>query len=42
MERFLDLPVTVVHGGHVGSFGRARLREIARAYLDGHKLNQNA
>ncbi|MGF1596486.1 MAG: MBL fold metallo-hydrolase [Acidimicrobiales bacterium] len=33
MERLLDLPVTVVHGGHDPSFGRERLRELARAYL---------
>ncbi|MCU1392944.1 MAG: fold metallo-hydrolase [Ilumatobacteraceae bacterium] len=34
MERLLGLPVTVVHAGHDPSFGRARLRELARAYLD--------
>jgi len=34
MERLLGLPVDVVHGGHDPSFGRERLREIARAYLD--------
>lgn len=34
MERLLDLPVTVVHAGHDPSFGRQRLRELARAYLD--------
>jgi glyoxylase-like metal-dependent hydrolase (beta-lactamase superfamily II) len=33
MERLLTLPVIVVHGGHDESFGRARLHEIARAYL---------
>ncbi|MDB5467184.1 MAG: fold metallo-hydrolase [Phenylobacterium sp.] len=33
MERLLRLPVNVVHGGHDGSFGRERLREIAVAYL---------
>ena len=33
MERLMTLPVTVVHGGHDESFGRARLHEIARAYL---------
>lgn len=33
MERLLDLPVTVVHGGHDPSFGRDRLRELATAYL---------
>ena len=34
MERLLTLPVNVVHAGHDPSFGRDRLREIARAYLD--------
>ncbi len=34
MERLLELPVTVVHGGHDPSFGRDRLRVLARAYLD--------
>lgn len=34
MERLLELPVTVVHGGHDPSFGRDRLREIARDYLE--------
>ena len=38
MERLLELPVEVVHGGHVNSFGRARLREIATAYLEGRQL----
>lgn len=33
MERLLELPVTVVHGGHDPSFGRDRLRELAGAYL---------
>jgi glyoxylase-like metal-dependent hydrolase (beta-lactamase superfamily II) len=33
MRRLLDLPVTVVHGGHDGSFGRERLIEIANKYL---------
>jgi glyoxylase-like metal-dependent hydrolase (beta-lactamase superfamily II) len=34
MKRLLELPVNVVHGGHEPSFERARLREIATAYLD--------
>ncbi|MGD9999216.1 MAG: MBL fold metallo-hydrolase [Ilumatobacteraceae bacterium] len=34
MERLLELPVEVVHAGHDPSFGRARLQELARAYLD--------
>jgi glyoxylase-like metal-dependent hydrolase (beta-lactamase superfamily II) len=33
MERLMTLPVTVVHGGHDESFGRDRLRELARSYL---------
>jgi glyoxylase-like metal-dependent hydrolase (beta-lactamase superfamily II) len=33
MERLLELPVRVVHGGHDPSFGRDRLREIATHYL---------
>ncbi len=33
MERLLTLPVTVVHGGHDPSFGRDRMYEIARGYL---------
>ncbi len=36
MKRLLELPVTVVHGGHEPSFGRARLREIAAGYLSAH------
>jgi glyoxylase-like metal-dependent hydrolase (beta-lactamase superfamily II) len=34
MERLVDLPVTVVHAGHDPSFGRDRLQQLARAYLD--------
>lgn len=33
MKRLKTLPVSVVHGGHEPSFGRARLLEIADAYL---------
>ena len=33
MERLLTLSVTVVHGGHDGSFGADRLTDIAQAYL---------
>ncbi len=33
MERLIDLPVSVVHGGHDPSFGRERLHELARGYL---------
>jgi glyoxylase-like metal-dependent hydrolase (beta-lactamase superfamily II) len=33
LRRLLSLDVAVVHAGHDPSFGRARLREIARAYL---------
>ncbi|MDP3899156.1 MAG: MBL fold metallo-hydrolase [Mesorhizobium sp.] len=34
MTRLLTLDVSIVHGGHGESFGQARLREIAQAYLD--------
>jgi len=34
MKRLLELPITVVHAGHDPSFGRERLRELARAYID--------
>jgi len=37
MERLLDLPVTVVHAGHDPSFGRDRLRTLARDYLDARR-----
>jgi glyoxylase-like metal-dependent hydrolase (beta-lactamase superfamily II) len=33
MERLRRLPVTVVHGGHEPSFGRARLVELCDTYL---------
>jgi hypothetical protein len=34
LERLLALPVSVVHAGHDPSFGRERLRELVRVYLD--------
>lgn len=34
MRMLLELPVSVVHGGHDPSFGRERLREIALGYLE--------
>ena len=34
MQRLRELPVSVVHAGHDPSFGRARLRELADAYID--------
>ena len=34
MERLLALPVTIVHGGHFPSYGRARHRQIIRAWLE--------
>jgi len=34
MLRLRELPVSVVHAGHDPSFGRARLRELAGAYLE--------
>ena len=36
VERLRRLPVTVVHGGHEPSFGRARLVELCDAYLAAH------
>lgn len=30
---WVRLDLDVVHGGHGSSFGRARLQEIAKAYL---------
>jgi glyoxylase-like metal-dependent hydrolase (beta-lactamase superfamily II) len=33
MERLRDLPVSVVHGGHDGPFGRARLVELIDEYV---------
>jgi glyoxylase-like metal-dependent hydrolase (beta-lactamase superfamily II) len=33
MRRLRELPVSVVHGGHEPSFGRARMIELADAYL---------
>ena len=37
MARLSALPVTVVHGGHFASFGRARFQEVIREYLDGRR-----
>jgi glyoxylase-like metal-dependent hydrolase (beta-lactamase superfamily II) len=34
MERLRELPVTVVHAGHLPSFGRERHLELIDAYLD--------
>lgn len=33
MRRLLDLPASIVHGGHGPSFGQSRMQEIARDYL---------
>jgi hypothetical protein len=33
MQRLLDLPIRIGHGGHGPSFDRARMREIASSYL---------
>ena len=35
MERLIELPVDIVHGGHDEDFGRDRLIEICRGYLSG-------
>lgn len=37
MERILDLPVRVVHGGHFPSFDGQRYRELIKSYLMGHE-----
>ena len=37
MERLLELPVSVVHGGHFASYGRERHREIISAWLAGKR-----
>lgn len=37
MERLLDLPVRIAHGGHGPSFDGQRLRAIAEAYLRGSR-----
>lgn len=34
MRRLMDLPIRIGHGGHGPSFDRARMRAIARAYLE--------
>lgn len=36
MKRLLEIPVVTVHGGHFGSYGRERHREIIREWLDVH------
>jgi len=36
MKRLLDLPVSIVHGGHFQSYGKERHREIILAWLDAH------
>ena len=33
MQRLIDLPIRIAHGGHGPSFDGARMREIASAYL---------
>lgn len=40
LERLRTLPVTVVHGGHDPSFGRARLHEIIESYLRAQSVNR--
>ncbi len=34
MERLVDLPVRLVHGGHFPSFGGERYRQLIRSWLD--------
>lgn len=35
MERLLEIPVSIVHGGHFPSFGAERHRTLIRSWLDG-------
>lgn len=35
MERLLEIPVNIVHGGHFPSFGAERHRTLIRSWLDG-------
>lgn len=37
MKRLLEIPVTTVHGGHFGSYGRSRHREIISSWLKAHE-----
>ncbi len=37
MHRIADLAAGTVHGGHGPSFGRERMRQITREYLDGRR-----
>lgn len=37
MERLLEIPVRVVHGGHFPSFGSERHRALIRAFLKRHR-----
>lgn len=39
MERLLEIPVRIVHGGHFPSFGTERHRELIRNWLDRKKSN---
>jgi len=36
MKRLLEVPVVTVHGGHFGSYGRERHRQIIREWLESH------
>ena len=36
MKRLLTIPLDTVHGGHFGSYGRDRHRQIIRAWLEVH------
>jgi glyoxylase-like metal-dependent hydrolase (beta-lactamase superfamily II) len=37
MERLLEIPVRIVHGGHFPSFGASRHRTLIRHWLDGKR-----
>lgn len=38
MQRLLDLPISMGHGGHGPSFDRNRMRDIARGYLEAGRV----
>jgi glyoxylase-like metal-dependent hydrolase (beta-lactamase superfamily II) len=35
LQRLKELPISTVHGGHFGSFGKQRMHEIIERYLAG-------
>jgi hypothetical protein len=39
MERLLEIPVRIVHGGHFASFGAESHRKLIRNWLDDKQKN---